>query len=93
MLLTPIQTNNPYTTEALYNLICQIDEKILCTSLNELNSIRYSTKTSVNLADYEALSMYKDIIKSKILGCNCLENNKIENIVSSVKRLLNKLNC
>lgn len=93
MLFTPIQTNNPHTKESLYSLICEIDEKILCSSIDQLNSIRYSTKTSVNLDDYENLSMYRDIIKEKMLGCNCLENYKIENIVSGVKRLLNKLNC
>lgn len=90
MLITPIITINSLTNESYNRLLKDIDKGICYITENQFKNDIYGSKLYVNLNLFDLLKNYKDILLSKLLGCNCLDDENILFITSRIQQLLNE---
>lgn len=64
-----------------------IDKKIETLALCKLNNIMFNTSQDVDMDIYDDLTTYRKILLDKLLGCNCLEEQRLIEIISRIKRL------
>lgn len=87
MFVSPALVNVDNT---LITLLEKIDAKILCLAGKELDNIRFNVSNKIDYNLIEDLEDYKEIIKSKIMGCCCFDGTPIEVIGSRLNKILNK---
>lgn len=83
----PRLTNNYSTVQELNNLIEEVDRSIVEIAIVAMNNYRFGFDDHVQLDRYKALLRYRNILTRKLLGCNCLDDILILNIVSKLKKL------
>lgn len=89
MLFLPIKlTDDICSNGGLNNLLRAIDKRIYTIAYTELNNIRYGFNHHVDYTTYNQLLVYKEILIYKLLGCNCLEDTSLLNIIHNIKKLL-----
>ena len=52
-----------------------------------MNNYRFGFKYKVDIERYKDLLRYKNMLLKKLLGCNCLDDMLLLNIVSKLKKL------
>jgi len=80
--------NNYSSNDSLNKLLKDIDSKILSFAYYEYNCIRLGQESELDISAYEDLCIYKEILLTKLLGCNCLDDAWLIKIVSKIKKLL-----
>lgn len=86
--VAPRITGNYSTNDSLNDLIDAIDSKIIHMAKNRMMSIQYDLSCYPDLDKFEDLVSYKKLLLNKLLGCNCLKDQRLITIVSRIKKLL-----
>lgn len=68
-----------------------IDDKIYQYATDLLNNIRYGFETPINYKNFEDISLYKEILQSKIYCDYCLCDFDLNVIISRIKQLTSQL--
>ena len=80
-------SENWSTNDQLNATIDSIDAKIVGLAKCKSNNISFDTSSDANLDLYDDLTTYRKILLDKLLGCNCLDDQKLIKIVSRIKKL------
>jgi len=87
-----IQTNlaeNYFSNDNLNGLIDSIDNTLSAMAICEFNNIRFGfNKECVDMRRYQDLQTYREILLDKLLGCNCLNDFFLIDIVHKIKKLI-----
>jgi hypothetical protein len=86
--IQPRMSNNYSLNSELNKLLDHIDNKILGLAQCKYNNITLRLIYDANLDLYDDLTTYKKILLNKLLGCNCLDDQRLIKIVSKIKKLL-----
>jgi len=86
--ISPRLANNYSTTEELNNLIDAVDRRIVQIAVVAMNNYKYGFNQQVELDKYKDLLRYRNILIKRLLGCNCLQDQFVLNIVSKLKKLI-----
>ena len=81
-------SNNYSLNSELNKLLDHIDNKILGLAQCKYNNITLRLIYDADLDLYDDLTTYKKILLDKLLGCNCLDDQRLIKIVSKIKKLL-----
>lgn len=79
--------DNYASNDSFNNLIKSIDDALYRMAKVEYNNIRLKLNYDIDLDRYDDLKTYRYILLNMLLGCNCLNNQFIINIVSRIKKL------
>lgn len=80
-------SENYSTNEQLNKTLDSIDAKIVALARCKSNNIIFDTTYDADLDLYDDLTTYRTILLNKLLGCNCLDNQRLIKIVSRIKKL------
>lgn len=86
--IQPRITGNYSTNDSLNNMLDAIDKKVAAMAKCKLMHIQYDLMCDADLDLYWDLVTYKKILLDKLLGCNCLKDQRLIKIFSRIKRLL-----
>ena len=86
--IQPRMSNNYSLNSELNKLLDHIDNKILGLAQCKYNNITLRLIYDADLDLYDDLTTYKKILLDKLLGCNCLDDQRLIKIVSKIKKLL-----
>ena len=92
MLSHPQLNNKCCSTSNINNILGSIDKTLANISLALLNNIRFSLTNEIHTNTFEDLVLYKNIIKSKIMGHESLQDVSWDVLLSKVKNIINKQN-
>lgn len=77
-----------YTTNCSLNSTLEsIDKKISGLANCKLNHLLFNLTSDPDMDLYDDLTIYKKILMNKLLGCNCLDDQRLIKIVSRIKKL------
>lgn len=85
--IRPRLVNNWSTNESLNDTLDSIDTKVESMACCKAGNIQLDLTCNVDMDLYSDLMMYKEILLNKLLGCKCLEDHKLIDIVSRIKKL------
>lgn len=85
--IQPRLANDYSTNDNLNNTLDSIDEKIKTMAICKYNHIQLDAACDCNLDLYDDLTTYKKILIDKLLGCGCLNDQRLIKIISRIKRL------
>lgn len=85
--ISPQLVDNYSSNDSLNNLLKEVDRKIVYYAGLEYDRIRLGTNPKIDVEKYQDLKRYKKILLSKLLGCNCLEDEMLIMIVAKIKKL------
>lgn len=75
------------TNEQLNATVDSIDAKIVSLAKCKSNHLMFGTIYDADMDLYDDLTTYRRILLDKLLGCNCLNDQKLIKIVSRIKKL------
>lgn len=87
-IVQPRVVGNYSLNYELNQLLDSIDQKILGLAMCKYNALTFRLMNDADLYLYDDLTTYRKILLDKLLGCNCLENQRLIKIVSKIKKLL-----
>ena len=67
--------------------IDSIDTKVALMATCLVNHIQYDLSCNADLDLYDDLVTYRRILLEKLLGCNCVSDQKLIKIISRIKKL------
>lgn len=85
--IQPRFSPNYSSVEQLNKLLDAIDKKIAAVAVCQYDNYRFGFERPVDLDAYEDLLTYKEILLDKLLGCNCLEDQRIILLNSRIRQL------
>ena len=77
-------------SEDINDLLCQIDVKLASEAKGKLDAGKYGAKICVDEDAFFTLSKFREILHQKAKNSKCLCNYLIDDIISSIKSLINK---
>lgn len=86
--ITPRLSPNYSSNDELNKLLDSLDRKIGAMALCQLKNYKFGSNKPVDLDLYEDLLIYKEILLDKLLGCNCLEDARLIEINSHIRKLI-----
>ena len=90
-LIHPTLNSNSLSFDNLNKLIKDIDKKIFNIAEKLYLNMVYGFNQPIDLNLYEDLCDYKEILISRLIGCNCLEDIYILDLSYKVQKLINTI--
>jgi hypothetical protein len=87
-IVQPRMSGNYALNDSLNATLKAIDAKIAAMANCKLMALTYDLGCDADLCLYDDLTTYKKLLLDKLLGCNCLEDQRLIKIISRIKKLL-----
>ena len=88
-LINPQLNGSNLSNQSYNDILTGIDRTILCMATTEYHNETLGFKDYVDMNIYDNLCDYREILMSIWMGCGCLQNEHLIEIIYKVKKLTN----
>lgn len=86
-IIQPKVVGDYSSNDKLNNLLDAIDTKIVYLARCKSANIQYDTMYEPNMDLYDDLTTYRKILLDKLLGCNCIDDQRLIKITTKLNKL------